>query len=68
MSDAVDYFRAYARRAICRARTMPFGRSKRLQRVIARIYHLLSKEAAYGPNLDHISDFRAAEKLEKTLR
>lgn len=47
---------------------MPFGRSKRLQRVIARIYHLLSKEAAYGPNLDHMADFRAAEKLEKTLQ
>lgn len=32
-----------------------------------RVYHLLTKEAAYGPNLHHMDDFRAAQKLEKSL-
>jgi len=27
----------------------------------------LTKEAAYGPNLHHPDDFRAAQKLEKSL-
>jgi hypothetical protein len=31
------------------------------------MYHLLTKEAAYGPNLHHMDDFRAAQKLEKEL-
>lgn len=67
MSDAYDYFRAHAVRAICRARRMPLGRSRHLQTVVGRIYHLLTKEAAYGPNLHHMDDFRAARKLEKSL-
>ena len=46
---------------------MPFGRMKHLQAVIGRVYHLLTKEAAYGPNLHHMDDFRAAQKLEKSL-
>ena len=46
---------------------MPFGRMKHLQMVIGRVYHLLTKEAAYGPNLHHMDDFRAAQKLEKSL-
>lgn len=49
MSDAFDYFRAYAVRALCKARAMPRGRMKQLQTVVGRIYHLLTKEAAYGP-------------------
>jgi hypothetical protein len=67
MSDAVDYFRAYALRALCKAREMPLGRGKRMQRAIARIYHLLSKEAALGSNLDHLADFRTAQRLERTV-
>jgi hypothetical protein len=43
------------------------GRTKHLQTVVERIYHLLAKEAAYGPNLQHLDDFRAAQKLEKSL-
>jgi hypothetical protein len=46
---------------------MPFGRMKHLQIVIGRLYHLLTKEAAYGPNLHHMDDFREAQKLEKSL-
>ena len=46
---------------------MPLGRMKHLQIVIGRVYHLLTKEAAYGPNLHHMDDFRAAQKLEKSL-
>ena len=67
MSDAFDYFRAYAVRALCRARSMPRGKMKHLQLVAGRIYNLLKKEAAYGPNVQHLDDFRAAQKLEASL-
>ncbi|TWI70467.1 hypothetical protein IQ16_03640 [Bradyrhizobium huanghuaihaiense] len=67
MSDAFDYFRAYAVRALCNARSMPKGRMKHLQLVVGRIYNLLKKEAAYGPNIQHLDDFRAAQKLESSL-
>jgi hypothetical protein len=67
MSDAFHYFRAHAIRALCKARAMPLGRMRHLQAVIGRVYHLLTKEAAYGPNLHHMDDFRAAQKLEKSL-
>ena len=67
MSDAVDYFRAFAVRALCKARAMPFGRGKRMQRAIGRVYHLLSREAALGPNIEHLDDFRAARKAEDAL-
>ncbi|MET4788369.1 hypothetical protein ABIF64_000547 [Bradyrhizobium japonicum] len=67
MSDAFDYFRAYAVRALCNARSMPKGRMKHLQLVVGRIYNLLKKEAAYGPNIQHLDDFRAAQKLERSL-
>jgi hypothetical protein len=46
---------------------MPRGGMKHLQVAIGRVYHLLTKEAAYGPNLHHLDDFRAAQKLEKSL-
>jgi hypothetical protein len=49
MSDAVDYLHAYAARAICKARRMPFGKSKRLQRAVGRVYLLLAKEASVAP-------------------
>jgi hypothetical protein len=67
MSDAFDYFRAYAVRALCKARSMPRGRMKHLMLVAGRIYNLLKKEAAYGPNTQHLEDFRAAQKLERSL-
>ncbi|MEY9127158.1 hypothetical protein ABH994_005366 [Bradyrhizobium yuanmingense] len=46
---------------------MPKGRMKHLQLVVGRIYNLLKKEAAYGPNTQHLEDFRAAQKLERSL-
>jgi hypothetical protein len=67
MSDAFDYFRAYAFRALCKARSMPQGKMKHLQLVVGRIYNLLKKEAAYGPNTQYLDDFRAAQKLERSL-
>ncbi|WP_377828870.1 hypothetical protein ACFKHW_00055 [Bradyrhizobium lupini] len=67
MSDAFDYFRAYAVRALCKARSLPRGRMKHLQLVAGRIYNLLKKEAAYNPNTQHLEDFRAAQKLEASL-
>jgi hypothetical protein len=67
MSDAFDYFRAYAVRALCKARSMPHGRMKRLQLMAGRIYNLLRKQAAYSPNSQHLDDFRAAQKLERSV-
>ncbi|WP_354265126.1 hypothetical protein [Bradyrhizobium sp. GM2.2] len=67
MSDAFDYFRAYALRALCKARAMPRGRIKHLQLVVGRIYNLLKKEAAYAPNTQQLQDFRAAQQLEAAL-
>lgn len=67
MSDAFDYFRAFAVRALCRARSMPPGRMKHLQLAAGRIYNLLKKEAAYSPNTHHLDDFRTARKLEASL-
>jgi len=67
MSDAFDYFRAYAVRALCKARSMPRGRLKHLQLVAGRIYNGLKKEAAYAPNTQHLGDFRAAQELERRL-
>ncbi|WP_143271047.1 hypothetical protein [Bradyrhizobium brasilense] len=46
---------------------MPRGKMKHLQLVAGRIYNLLKKEAAYGPNVHHLEDFRAAQKLEASL-
>jgi len=46
---------------------MPHGRIKHLQLLAGRIYNLLKKEAAYGPNTQHLEDFRAAQELERSL-
>ena len=46
---------------------MPYGRMKHLQLMAGRIYNLLKKEAAYSPNTQHLEDFRAAQKLERSL-
>ena len=46
---------------------MPHGRMKHLQLLAGRIYNLLKKDAAYGPNTQHLEDFRAAKKLERSL-
>ena len=46
---------------------MPRGKMKHLQLVAGGIYNLLKKEAAYGPNVEHLEDFRAAQKLEASL-
>ena len=67
MSDAYDYFKAHAVAAVQKARALPFGRNKRKQRVVARVYHLLAKEAAFAPNLHHLDDFRAAQMVERGI-
>jgi hypothetical protein len=67
MSDACDYFHAHAVEAFRKARRLPFGRMRQKQRTVARIYHLLAREAAYAPNVHHIEDFRAARQLERQL-
>jgi hypothetical protein len=67
MSDAYDYFRAHAVAAVQKARALPFGRDKSKQRVVARVYHLLAREAAYRPNLHHLDDFRAARQVEREI-
>jgi hypothetical protein len=40
---------------------------KHLQLIAGRIYNLLKKEAAYSPNTQHLEDFRAAQKLERSV-
>jgi hypothetical protein len=67
MSDAYDYFRAHAVAAVQKARGLPEGPMKRKQRTVARVYHLLAKEAAYGPNMHHLEDFRAARRLDARI-
>ena len=67
MSDAYDYFRAHAIAASRKARALPRGRTKQKQRVVARVYHLLSKEAALAPNIHHLDEFRAARGLERQI-
>jgi hypothetical protein len=64
MSDAFDYFKAHAVAALRKARVMPFGARKLKQRTVARVYHLLAKEAAYVSNVHHLDDFRTAQALE----
>ncbi|MBR1236880.1 hypothetical protein JQ597_12275 [Bradyrhizobium sp. AUGA SZCCT0177] len=68
MSDSHHYFLAHAREAIGKARQMPPGHVKKRQRTVARVYHLLAKEAAYVPNTHHIDDFRQARELERSNR
>jgi hypothetical protein len=67
MSDAYDYFKAHAVAATQRARALPFGRDKQKQRVVARVYHLLAREAAFAPNVHHLDEFRAAQRLERQV-
>jgi len=67
MSDAYDYLREHAIRALRKARALPPGRTKQKQRTVARVYHLLSREAALAPNVDHLDDFRAARQLERQI-
>jgi hypothetical protein len=67
MSDSHHYFLAHAREAVLKARRLPQGRVKAKQRVVARVYHLLAKEAAYAPNLHHMGDFRKAREAEDSL-
>jgi hypothetical protein len=47
---------------------MPRGRIKEKQRVVARVFHLLAKEAAFAPNLHHMDDFRKAREVENAIR
>ena len=67
MSDAYDYFKAHAIAATQKARALPFGRDKDKQRVVARVYHLLAREAAFAPNVHHLDEFRAAQRLERQI-
>jgi hypothetical protein len=47
---------------------MARGRIKKKQRVVARVYHLLAKEAAYASNLHHMDDFRKAREVENAIQ
>ena len=67
MSDSHHYLLAHAREAVLKARQLPKGRVKAKQRVVARVYHLLAKEAAYAPNLHHMDDFRKAREVESAI-
>lgn len=68
MSDAYDYFRAHAIAAVRKARALPPGRPKLKQRTVARVYHLLSREAALTPSVHHLDDFRSARRPDRQAR
>ena len=68
MSDAYDYFLSHAIEAARKARKLPRGRIRDKQRTVARVYHLLAKEAAFGPNIQHLGDYRIARTFEGSLR
>jgi hypothetical protein len=66
MSDILHYFMAHARRATLKARGMKRGTAlRKRQRTVARVYHLLAKEAAYHSNVEHLDDFRRVQRLEQ---
>jgi hypothetical protein len=66
MSDIVHYFMAHARRATLKARRMTRGTTTRQrQRTVARVYHLLAKEAAYQSNVEHLDDFCRTQRFEQ---
>jgi hypothetical protein len=67
MSDAYHYFQAHAAEAVRKAKALPPGRTKQKQHVVARVYHLLAKEAAFRPNLHHLDDFRTARRWERAV-
>jgi hypothetical protein len=67
MSDAADYFLAHARSAVRKARRMERGAWRNRQRLVARVYHLLAKEAAHGSNVAYIEDFRKTKELERQI-
>lgn len=46
---------------------MPPSRMKQKQRIVARVYHLLAKEAAFKPNVHRMNDFRTARRVERAL-
>src|SRR3569833_3196513 len=66
-SDAYDYFREHAIAALRKARALPPGWTKQKQRTVARVYHLLSREAALAPNVHHLDDFRVARQVERQV-
>jgi len=67
MSDAHHYFMAHAIEATLKARRAPRGTLRNKRRTVARVYHLLAKEAAYTSNVHHMDEFRAARALEQAL-
>jgi hypothetical protein len=34
---------------------------------VARVYHLLFREAALAPNIHHLDDFRTARRAERQI-
>lgn len=68
MSDAYDYFLAHAIAATRKARKLPRGRIRDKQRTVARVYHLLAKEAAFGSNVQRLEDYRSARSTERQIQ
>ncbi len=67
MSDAYDYFLSHAVEATRKARTVPRGRIRNKQRTVARMYHLLAKEAAVDCNVQHLDDYRASRWTDRQI-
>ena len=67
MSDITHYFMAHAHAAVRKTRGMKRGTPIRnRQRVVARVYHRLAKESAHASNVQHLNDFRKAQRPERT--
>jgi len=49
MADSTQYFRAHAVAALRKARSLPLGRQRAKQRMVARVCHLLAKQGAPPP-------------------
>ena len=58
MSDAAGSFMDHARAAARKARGMERGTWRDRQRRVARVYHLLAKQAEEGAKFARVVDFR----------
>lgn len=46
MADSTEYFWSHALAALRKARSLPLGRERAKQRMVARVCHLLAKQGA----------------------
>jgi hypothetical protein len=62
MTDVATYFLQHARDAVRKARAMQRGAWRNRQRRVARVYHLMARQAGRRSNLASIDDFRRGRR------